>query len=667
MLVYFLTVVAALALIATAFVQKISRQRGRRCVACAPLRSFCETCLVAGLIFSIMQMTFALADHHQASSRTIGQLQTELGRYRAVGEFLALKRIHELLLWALFLALVLWPFTQSTRPLSIVRTHPSFATTGYVLVTLVTCLMLLGSMTARNAFAPHVAALEQQVERIEERYGEVLEQASRRLDRGLTLAAVDALKQDEQWTMIRGIWLDLSQKLDELPKAFPDLFVAAAQRVNTSEEALPALLPVPNHVQPVMQADPVPAAVGTQRAPSMLLFAQRFGGSLSQPQPQASFEIPVSLRWEFFDEAINSTYASWSQDNAQRLLEELAHDDDEAASDGIHYVIEALARRVAGVLYQPASEHAGAIGPQHEWHALPSQFLKAFLAATLNEEARFHLETAANRELADWLLGQKDWQQTQGGYLSEARPELIKRSADAHQVAQRAYQSAIRQAAAEYALARSRLSLELRNYADGVFEQRWHALEANWSAGCEGLSPAAKESSARVLSRIGRKLRMDTDPIARIALLGKIEDAWRDVPAGAESAWPAGLEAVAPALIVSESVVLGSHEFARENETELHKLILASLRQRFQDSIGRPAKLSETYKLQAEVGAIVADANRLAAAAAGRLLEHNGTARYAGRWFAGWQACTIEGAITTMTYDAQLPAPSVTIITLPCW
>ena len=670
MLVYCLTLVGFVALIGSIVLQRAYKQRARACPACAYFRSCAEAFFVAGVIFSAIQLLLAFSNIFEATSRTISAIDVQLAKYKTITAFLTIRRGPESLLAIIFVVLLLVPFAIASDVTVVARAHrfPHFMK-GYVIVTLVTSLMLFSAMTARQTLAPRVAVLERHVQRIEDDYGKVLEEAGRRMDRELTSVAIEMLKHDDQWLQIHSIWFDLVKDLDHLPHAYPDLFAVPHRTDDYSETGhIASLLPLPDYVAPL----PARAAAGlslaapTERQPMLIGFGRRFGGERADGAEHAYAEIPLSLRWQFLDDAISSTYENWSEDGAAGLQQELDQDADVAANNGTLYVIDALTHRIGGALYeaetQPVTQAA-----EGDWTALPSSFLRTFLQIALSDGTKAQLEAAANRQLIEWLEGRQEWRQTAAGYRDEIRPALSARSANARRLTERKFRAAVQRASDEYALAHDRLTAEVQRYADLGFARRWPVLEQTWTAGVAGLSPSAKISAMDVLARIGAVLRLLPDPMARMASLGKLEDAWRGIDASDQNAQSA-LTVAAPAIIVSESVALRSRQFARDNEAEILHIMTAALLENFERAVGRPPKPSEGYKLDSELRTIFADPARFTAAAAGRLSQHADAGQNAERWIPGWQACMIQGAFTTTSYFAEPALSRVqTPVSIPCW
>ncbi|MEO8631466.1 MAG: hypothetical protein ABI612_25730, partial [Betaproteobacteria bacterium] len=506
------------------------------------------------------------------------------------------------------------------------------------------------------------------VQRIEDDYGKVLEQAARRMDRELTSVAIEMLKHDDQWLRLHTIWFDLVKDLDHLPRAYPDLFVVARRTAGSETSPFASLVPLPSTVAalPVRPAVGPVLAASTEQQPMLIDFGRHFGGEPADGVEHVYAEIPLSLRWQFFDDAISATYENWSEDAAAVLQQALDQDADDTAKSGTLYVIDALTQRIGGALYEAAPQPA-AQAAEGDWTELPSSFLKTFLQIALSDGGRTQLEASANRQLTAWLEGQQEWRQTAAGYRDEIRPAVSTGSANARRLTDRRFGAAVQRASGEYALAHERLTAEVQRYADLGFARRWRVLEQTWTANVAGLSPSTNISATNVLARIGSALRELSDPIARIASLGKLEDAWRGIDASDQTAHGA-LIAVAPAIIVSESVALRSRQFARDNEAELLQVMTAAMTANFERAVGRPPKPSEGYKLDAELRAIFADPARFTAAAAGRLSQHMNADQNAERWIPDWHACVIQGAFTTTSYFAEPALSRVqTPISIPCW
>jgi hypothetical protein len=125
---------------------------------------------------------------------------------------------------------------------------------------------------------------------------------------------------------------------------------------------------------------------------------------------------------------------------------------------------------------------------------------------------------------------------------------------------------------------------------------------------------------------------------------------------------------VAAAVIVGESLTLGSRRFADENRDAVLKAMSEAAREHFGASIGREPKPSEGYKLDAYLQQMFADSRALTAAALQRLSRNTDAAHRTLLLAESTKECEIAGNLTiSMLRDGWIEARSQRRLSIPCW
>jgi len=443
--------------------------------------------------------------------------------------------------------------------------------------------------------------------------------------------------------------------MKQLRVAYPNLYVAFEQPVAVARFPASPLITIPERIAPVLAI-----GAGSDRDVRLERFAARFAGT--EREDISPLQV---ARGQSIAGAIASTRVAWSEHNASLLEQDLGSTAD-PLSNQTQDLAWRLAQRVGVAMYEQASPQDAAL---RDWSALPWRFVKTFLDESVDDAARDRIAGFAQAELAAWLSGQKDWATAASEYADNVGAQLRDKAPPGRAARSQVAKTAVEHAAAEYAAARAELNDDVRRYAVTASAQRWQALEQSWMAGAAQLPPAPRDSAMKVLVRIRQMIDAQNLPLPRLALLSRIEEAWRAVVSPVASDEPDTTFAnLAAAVIVGESLTLGSRRFADENRDALLKTMSEAAREHFGASIGREPKPSEGYKLDAYLQQMFTDSRALTAAALQRLSRNTDAAHRPLLLAASTKECEIAGNLTmSMLRDGWIEARSSRRLSIPCW
>jgi hypothetical protein len=661
MLLYALTLAGIAAFVAVHWLQRICERGTYRHLLCQQLKTLLGAFAFAGVLCSTLHLAVLLSNDYEATRRTLGQIEPRLRLYRGLARLFTLTGPQSVAVYAAIAALLVSAVVSSSS--SIRRSFRSYLPAwmgAYAFGAWFFCLALFGSMTVAGAtFQERLALLEGHAKRIEQRYIDLLARASERLDLGLTATVLSALNEDQQWRAIDAIWRGATQDMKQLRLAYPSLYVASEKPVTTARFPVSPLISIPERIAPVLGT-----AADAEPEVRLERFAVRFAGADTEDISALQFARGQSIAG-----AVSWTRAGWSEDNASILEQDLSDTQDPGSSRNQHDLVWRLAGRVGVAMYEEAAPEATMPPTSLAWSALPWNFVKLFLDGSVDDAARDRLAGVAQRELATWLSGQKAWADAAADYAQDISVELNDKVQMSRDSRRRVAQPAVSSAAIEYAAARAGLSEDVGRYAMAAVVQRWRALEQSWMAGVARLPPAPRDSAVKVLVRIRQVVDAQYRPLPRLALLGKIEEAWRTVVASlASEEQSAVFDTVAAAVIAGESLMLGSRRFADENQAALLKAMSEAAREHFGETIGRMPKASEGYKLDAYLRDMFVDSHALTSAALQRL-SRNADATQRTLLLAGsTRQCMIEGNLTTSLLQEGLVASrTMRRVSIPCW
>jgi len=658
MRIYILTLAGVVALAGLWLLQRWCARDKFLFFACREIKPLLQAVAVTGIVCSALQLMVLLSNDYAASSVMLKSILSRLRVYRALVRVFSPGEWRRLLLFAVLMTLVLYGLIVSAlsarqrRPISSLRIIDRARTP----VAWLASIGLFGSFLAAGVLQPRLAMLEAHAARIEQRYAAVVASASARLDAVLTAEILRTL--DEQGARrVQEIWRRVSADARQLAAEYPNLYRPPDSRAPAPGFPVSPLIALPNRFPSVLEAAPV-AGVDVR----LERFAVVFAGSDSEDISQLELARSQSI-----GRAIQATRAGWSENNVAELERDLAATASASAQDSPE--VRALARRTAVAMYEEAPAQVSASLPRPEWAALPWRFIELFIDAALDDEAREQLTGAANTELAEWIAGKRDWSGMASGYALAVTAQLHEKIAVNSTVRRSGAQHAIDAAAAEYSAARAQLHEDMLRYAADASTKRWAAVQQVWIAGATRLPARPRDGAFKVLKRVQHTVEQQRAPLLRAALLGKIEDPWRIVSAALTSESETALfQTVAAAIIVGESELLHSRQFADENRDAILASMRAFTHEHFSRIVGRLPKPSEGYKLDQHLQQMFADFSTLTAAAA-QHLSHNDSGEAAHLRFASLGGgCIIEGMLTTSLVQSGFREPGGRQrMEIPCW
>jgi hypothetical protein len=186
----------------------------------------------AGLIFSGLQLWLRFTDDLEGTSQTIRALEIELAKLRTIASFLKPSPGLEVVLYVVLVLLFVSPFFATQRwALSLFSRYLRIVTVAYVWLTLLTSLTFFGSLVAGpdGELAQRIATIERHIDRIDQRYAEIIAEVQERLRSTVLPATVESFedkkkKDDNDWPHIIAISYLLSQTFADLSRRYPSLF-----------------------------------------------------------------------------------------------------------------------------------------------------------------------------------------------------------------------------------------------------------------------------------------------------------------------------------------------------------------------------------------------------------------------------------------------------------
>jgi hypothetical protein len=609
-------------------------------------------CLLAGLICSVLQVIIVLSDDYEAAGRTLGRIESRLRLYQRLAHVFTLTDAQLIALGAVLAALVAVALlgTRLTLRRAVIRWKDAGAAAAFAAA----FALLASRVVTEEAFADRVTLLERHAARIEYRYFSVVGRAADGLDVGLTAAVLAALKSDEQWRAIEAMLSSVARDMAQLPSAYPSLYVALSNSAAGQFPASP-LISIPERIPPL-------STLRSRTEPEVQLerFASRFADSGGE-----DISLLRAARSESLAAAVAATRAGWSEDSAAALEQDLAGAAPPDWSER-RTLTWKLAQRVGAAMYQEAAPQERAM---QDWSALPWRFVKLFLDQSLDDEARAKLAGLAHAQLNEWLAGRKDWASASSSYSEEVASELQNKVQVNRDQRRGIADPVIARAVAEYAAARACLYHDVRRYSIAASAERWQALERGWVNGVSRLPPDSRDTALNVLLRIRQLMSREGVPLSRLALLARVEDAWRGAegPGSTEEA-SATFQNVAAAVIAAESLTLGSRRFADENRDALLLGMSRAAQRHFSAAAGRSLKPSEGYKIDEFLRTVFSDLSALTGAALQRLARGTDATHATLVLARVPKACSIEGNLSTGTLrNGRVEPASATHLSFPCW
>ena len=657
MLIYVFAFVSVAAFAAIWWLQRVCAPATYLFYLCRQLKPLLEALAAAGIACSALQIVILWSNDYTSSAAALGSIEGRLRAYRMLERTFSLNEWQSIAVYAVLIILALYALLASglaarRGAISALRRWSKTRT----LAAWLAGIMLFGSLLPGGVVQERAMELEAHASRIEQAYVPVVTSAVDRLDLYLTTVLLNTLDSDEQWRSLRELSRRLSSDVNQLQRAYPDLYTAANE---------PGRFPAAPLIALPRRADPLHnAAAGASIDVRLERFAALFAGADTEDISQLELARAQSIA-----QAIRTTRGGWSEENAALLAQDLAAEDVIARSEAEHDVAWRLARRVGVAMYEQAEPQVRGVASNPDWTALPWRFIKLFLDDVVDDEARDRLAGSAQRELAHWLARQGDWSSVASDYSQRVAEELREKAAVNRDARRRDAQAAVDAAAAEYAVARAQLAEDMHRFAADAFARRWAALEQIWTSGAARLPPGPRDSAVRVLGRARRTLEVQRDPWQRVALLAKIEAPWRIANASlANESQSALFQTMAAAIIVAESSTLRSRQFADENRDAILQAMGVAIREQFSAAVGRIPKPSEGYKLDAFLRQMFTDVPALTAAALQHLSRDVAGAPANVRSVSSTNECIIEGMLTTSLVRGEVVASRATqTVAIPCW